>query len=73
MRRAGGGPLSSSLGIMNIQSLCSEVYDDFEGLLKSMRSTSDGALLLEFECDDWTGTGKRRNSSVDVTTYRRPT
>lgn len=61
MRRAGGDPLSSDLGIMNIQSLCSEVYDDSEGLLKSMRSTSDGALLLEFECDDWTGTGKRRN------------
>ena len=45
---------------MNIQSLCAHVYEDSEGLLKSQSTLADGALQLDFECDDWNAAKKRR-------------
>lgn len=56
--------LSTALGIMNIQSLCAEVYADSEGLLRSLRTGTDGSLLIDFECDDWAGTGERRRFEI---------
>lgn len=45
---------------MNIQSLSSAVYEDSDGLLTAQKTLPDGSLQLEFECNDWNGTHKRR-------------
>jgi hypothetical protein len=45
---------------MDIDELFLNVYEESQGRLTAQAYLPDGRLQLEFECDDWNGTDRRR-------------